>query len=187
MYKILRWREDLDLIEFYKLAEQKGFENNSSQTVMVDCFRKEKEWSVWILYYNDRPVGSVAAHSFPEMGNNAYRICARTCVFSDMVPLPTLRTKNQIVTHQHITSQFYIPICIEWAPKDSRLYITTNENSAGSQRLVHTIFAPAMAQSKQMKKIRDIIYRDTKQTVWELYPDQFYKHLNRYPRWQLYV
>lgn len=183
MYKILPWRDDLDLSEFYQLAKQKGFENNSSQSKMIDCFLNESQWAVWILYYNDQAVGSVAAHSFPEMGNNAYRICARTCVFSDMIPTPTLRTRNQIITHQHVTAQFYIPICIEWAPKGSKLYITTNERSSGSQRLVHNIFAPAMAQSGQMKRIKDLTYRGTEQTVWELYPEQFYEQLNKYPRW----
>ena len=183
MYKIIPWSADLDLLDFYKQAEEKGFVNNSSQQAMVDCFRKENKWQVWVLYYNDLAVGSVAAHSFPEMGNDAYRIAARTCVFTHLLPTNTLRTKNQIVTHQHVTSQFLIPACIEWVPKGSRMYITSNENDAGTQRLVHRIFGPAMEATGQMKRIKDIFYRGTNQTVWELFPDKFYEQLNKYPRW----
>jgi hypothetical protein len=183
MYKVIPWSEDLDLDQFYITARAKGFENNSSQQMLVDCFRKEKEWQVWILFYNDIAVGSVAAHSFPEMGENAYRIAARTCVFTDHLPTTTLRTRNQIVTHQHVTSQFLIPVCIEWCPKDSKLYITSNENSAGTQKLVHRIFGPAMEGTGQMKRICEMYYRGTYQTVWQLFPDCFYKELNKYPRW----
>jgi hypothetical protein len=183
MYKIIPWTEDLDLSEFYRQAAEKGFVNNSSQKAMVDCFRKEASWQVWILYYNDQAVGSVAAHSFPEMGEHAYRIAVRTCVFSNLLPLDSLRTKNQIVTHQHVTSQFLIPVCIEWVPKGSRVFITSNENEVGTQRLVHRIFGPAMEASNQMKKIKNLFYRGTEQTVWELFPDKFYENLNKHPRW----
>jgi hypothetical protein len=183
MYKIIPWSEELDLSEFYSLAESKGFVNNASQKMLVDCFRKEQKWQVWILYYNNRAIGSVAAHSFPEMGENAYRVAARTCVFTDMLPTNTLRTKNQIVTHQHVTSQFLIPTCIEWAPKGSKLYITSNENDAGTQRLVHRIFGPAMEATGQMQRVKDLFYRGTNQTVWEIFPDKFYEELLKYPRW----
>lgn len=182
-YIIKPFSENLDLSEFYSLAKEKGFDNNASQHMLVDCFRKETEWAVWILYYNNKPVGSVAAHSFPEMGDHAYRIAARTCVFTDMLPLNTLRTRNQIITHQHVTSQFLIPVCIEWAPAGSKLYITSNENSIGTQRLVHRIFGPAMESTGQMKRVCEIHYRGTNQTVWQLFPDRFYEELNKYPKW----
>jgi len=183
MYKIIPWSEDLNLTDFYKVAKEKGFENNASQKAMIDCFRNEKQWQVWILFYNNSAVGSVAAHSFPEMGDDAFRIAARTCVFTNLLPTNTLRTRNQIITHQHVTSQFLIPACIEWAPKDSKLYITSNENEVGTQRLVHNIFGPAMESTGQMKKVKDIFYRGTTQTVWQIYPDKFYEELNRHPRW----
>lgn len=184
MYKVIPWSADLDLHEFYAIAKDKGFENNASQRMLVDCFNNEHVKQVWILYYNDVAVGSVAAHSFPEMGEDAFRIAARTCVFTDMLPTNTLRTRNQIVTHQHVTSQFLIPTCIEWCPPWADLYITSNENDAGTQRLVHNIFGPAMEATGQMKRIKDIQYRGTLQTVWQLFPDKFLEELNRYPRWQ---
>jgi hypothetical protein len=184
MYKIIPWTPDLDLTEFYAEADRRGFVNNASQHAMIDCFRNEKSWQVWILYYNDLPVGSVAAHSFDEvMGEDSYRICARTCVFSDRLPLDTLRTRNQIVTHQHVTSQFLIPACITWAPNWDKLYITSNENTAGTQRLVHNIFGPAMEATGQMKRIKDVDYRGVTQTIWQLFPDRFLEELTKHPRW----
>ena len=183
LYTIKPFSEDLDLTEFYATAQSKGFVNNASQKMLVDSLAKEKEWCVWILYYNNKAIGSVGTHSFPEMGSNAYRIAARTCVFTDMLPITTLRTRNQIVTHQHVTSQFLIPACIEWAPKNSNLYITSNEKSAGTQRLVHRIFGPAMEATGQMKRITEIEYRGTNQTVWQLFPDRFYSELAKYSRW----
>ena len=184
MYKIVPYSETLDLTEFYTEADQRGFKNNSSKKMLVDSFVNEKEWQVWILYFDDKAVGSVAAHSFEEiMGPNSYRIAARTCVFTDKLPTNTLRTRNQIVTHQHVTSQFLIPTCIQWAPKDSRLFITSNESEVGTQRLVHKIFAPAMEETGQMKKIKDVFYRKTWQTVWELFPDKFMQELKKNKRW----
>jgi len=185
MYKIIPWNPDLNLEEFYADARSRGFENNASRKMLIDCFNNEKEKQTWILYYNDRAIGSVAAHSFNNiMGSNSYRIAARTCVFTDRLPTNSLRTRNQIITHQHVTSQFLIPVCIEWAPKGSNLYITSNENDAGTQRLVHRIFGPAMEESGQMKRIKDVFYRGTTQTVWQLFPDKFYEELDKYPRWQ---
>lgn len=183
MYKITKWSPDLDLSEFYATAEAKGFTNNSSQKMLVDSLAKEKEWAVWILYYNNKAVGSVGAHSFPEMGNDAYRIAARTCVFTDMIPTRSLRTRNQIITHQHVTSQYFIPTCISWAPPRSSLYITSNENSVGTQRLVHRIFGPAMEETGQMKRVIELEYRGSLQTVWQLYPGKFFTELEKYPRW----
>ena len=183
-FKIIPWNAEIDLSSFYEQAERRGFMNNANQKMLVDSLAKEKEWCVWILYYNNTAIGSVGAHSFPEMGDNCYRIAVRTCVFSDMLPMDTLRTRNQIVTHQHVTSQFLIPACIDWAPKGSRLFITSNESSVGTQRLVHRIFGPAMEATGQMKRVAQMLYRGTEQTIWQLYPDKFNKELAKYKRWQ---
>lgn len=186
MYNLVQWSENLDLAEFYESAKARGFENNSSQRSMIDCFRNEREWNVWILYYNNMSVGSVAAHSFDDvMGENSYRIAARTCVFTDKLPINNLRTKNQIITHQHVTSQFLIPACINWVPLESRIFITSNENEAGTQRLVHKIFCPAMESEGVMKKIKDVFYRETYQTVWEFFPKKFCEKLEKYRRWKI--
>jgi hypothetical protein len=186
MYKIIPWSKDLDLTEFYAEAEQKGFYNNASQKLLVDCFDKEKHKQIWILYYNDKAVGSVGAHSFPEMGEDAYRIAVRTCMFTDKLPGAYgsgLRTISVITQHQNPTAQFLIPACIDWTPPWADLYITSNETKVGSQRRVHRTFGPALERLGQMKYIKEIEYRGTTQSVWQLYPDKFLEALSKFPRW----
>jgi len=183
MYKIIPFSDDLDLEIFYRKAKGKGFINNASKHMLVDCFKKERKHQTWILYYNNNPVGSVAAHSFDEMGKNSYRIAARTCVLTDEIPTPTLRTRNQIVTQQHVTGQFLIPACIEWAGKKNNLYITSNNLEGGSQRLVHNVYFPAMVKTGQAEEICEMEYRGTWQTVWKLDVKKFYQTLNAHPRW----
>ena len=186
MFEIKKWSADLDLAEFYDTANTRGFVNNASQKLLVDSLAREREWCVWILYYNNKAIGSVGAHSFPEMGENAYRIAARTCVFTDHLDGAygsALRTISVITKHQNPTAQFLIPTCIEWAPQGASLYITSNENPVGTQRRVHTIFGPALERHGVMKRITEIEYRGTNQTVWQLYPDIFLSELAKYPRW----
>lgn len=177
-YTITPFSEDLDLAEFYAEASARGFENNASQKAMVDCFQNERAWQVWILYYNDRAVGSVAAHSIEE----GYRICARTCVLTHLLPTDTLRTRNQIATHQHITSQFFIPTCIEWVG-DADMYITTHPSDVGTQRLVHSIWAPQMQKTGVLTPAFEKHYRGHLQTFWKLNTKVFLDQLNQYPRW----
>jgi len=176
--------DDLDLELFYKKAKEKGFENNSTKHMLVDCFKNERKSQTWILYYDNSPIGSVAAHSFDEMGKNCYRIAARTCAFTDEIPTPTLRTRNQIVTQQHVTGQFLIPACIEWAGRKNNLYITSNNLEGGSQRLVHTVYFPAMVKTGQAEHICDMLYRGVMQSVWKLNVDKYYEVLGKNPRWQ---
>lgn len=184
MYKIVPFSDDLDLEEFYTKARDKGFENNSSRFWLKDCFRNERESQTWILYYNNRPVGSVAAHSFDEMGQNAYRIAVRTCVFSDELPINNLRTIKGITTHQNVTAQFLIPTCIEWAGRDKRLFITSNDSEVGSQRLVHKIFFPALEKTGQVELVCEMEYRGTWQSVWQLNVNRFYEELEKHGKWQ---
>lgn len=184
MYKTVPFSKDLDLSEFYAKAKAKGYENNTSEFWIKDCFRNERESETWILYYNNKPVGSVAAHTFDEMGEYSYRIACRTCVFTDELSQKALRNvKKTILEHQNPTAQFLIPTCIEWAGRDKNLYITSNELEGGSQRLVHKIYFPALQKSGQVENCGEITYRGTLQTVWKLHVDKFYKELNKHERW----
>ncbi len=178
-YRILPFSENLDLNQFYITAKSKGFKNNSNQQMLVDCFRKEREWQVWILFYNDLAVGSVAAHSIEE----GYRICARTCVLSELLPLNTLRTKNQIITHQHVTAQFFMPTCINWVNNRGDIYITSHPSNVGTQRLVHNIWGPSLEKTGVLKKSFEKFYRGHLQTFWKLNSDVFLEQLKLYPRW----
>jgi hypothetical protein len=186
-YKIVPWSEELNLSEFYKEADKRGFENNSSKHMLIDSLSKERAWAVWILYFKDKPVGSVGAHSFDDvMGPNSYRIAVRTCVFTDQLDGPystALRTISVITKHQNPTAQFLIPTCIDWCPKRANLYITSNESKVGTQRKVHNIFGPAMEKQNVMKKVKDVFYRGTLQSVWKFDADVFLNQLSKVPRW----
>jgi hypothetical protein len=184
MYKIVPWNKDLDLSNFYQDAEKRGFFNNASEKMLIGSFKNEKEKQVWILYYNDEPIGSVAAHSLDIFSDqNSYRIAARTCVFSDKLPLTSLRTPKQIIEHQHVTAQLLIPACIEWAGIDKNLYITSHPSPVGTQKLVHNIFCPLLERSGVLKKIVDKDYRGHVQTFWKLEPQLFLDQLNKFGRW----
>lgn len=185
MFNLVEWSPTLDLTEFYKEAERRGFVNNSSQRVMIDCFKNEKEWNAWILYQNDKPVGSVAAHSFNDvMGENSYRILTRVCTFAEARKSTGLITPKRLVAeHQNLTDQFLLPKCIEWVNGRGRMFATSNASKEASQRLVHSYYFPTLAKLGIVSKIKDVHYRSTDQTVWEIHPEQFLENLKRYPRW----
>jgi hypothetical protein len=183
-FKMVEWTSDLDLTEFYAQAKNRGFENNASQQMLVDCFQKERQKAIWMLYYKDIIVGSVVSHSLDMFGENSFRICARTCVFTDLIPITHVRTrKRTIQEHQNITAQFYIPKCIEWAGKDSNLYISTNDSPVASQRLVHTIYCPALMETGAISSSTVHHYRGHDQTFWKLNNQKFLDQLDTYGKW----
>lgn len=184
MFYLKDWNKDLDLSNFYKEANRRGFVNNSNQKNMIDCFKNEDKWNAWILYQNEEPIGSVAAHSFGDvMEEDSYRVLTRVCAFADKSPNKGLLTLSKMVKeHQHFSDQFFLPKCIEWANSD-KIYSTSNNSTIASQQLVHRFYFPTLEDIGIVKKIKDLIYRNTYQTVWQIYPDKFLKHLNKYPRW----
>jgi hypothetical protein len=184
-FKIVEFTDDLDLTYFYTEAEKRGFVNNVSKKVMVDCFRNEREKQVWILYQNNTPIGSVAAHSFDEvMGPNTYRVLTRVCTFGEARPTQGLVTpKRLIAEHQNLTDQFLLPTCINWVNKRGRIFATSNASKNASQRLVHSYYFPTLEKIGVVSKIKEVFYRYTDQTVWEIYPDKFYENLAKFPRW----
>lgn len=185
MFKLKEWTQNLDLTDFYTEAARRGFVNNSSQKAMIDCFRNEKEWNAWILYEHNRAIGSVAAHSFDDvMGPNSYRILTRVCTFAEGRKDKGLITPKRLVAeHQNLTDQFLLPACINWVAGRGRMFATSNASKEASQRLVHSYYFPTLAKLGIVKKIKDVHYRYTDQTVWEIHPDKFFENLERYPRW----
>ena len=184
MYKTVEWHERLDLTNFYNEASRRGFVNNSSQKAMIDCFRNEREWNAWILYNDDSAVGSVAAHSFDDVMPGGYRILTRVCTFAEERKGAGLITPKRLVAeHQNLTDQFLLPQCIEWVGGRGRMFATSNASKEASQRLVHSYYFPTLAKLGIVSKIKDVHYRHTDQTVWEIHPDKFYANLKLYPRW----
>lgn len=192
MYKIVPYNDSLDLSFFYEESSKRGYTNNNSKKSLIDSIYSEKEHVIFILYYNNTPIGSIGAHSFPELGSNSYRIAARTCVFSNLAPTPkwytnqrTLGTLNGLNSHQHVTSQFLIPACLQWTPLCSKLYITTNNDNTAKQKSVHTLFAPLMEKKGILKYEKDMLYRGSLQTIWMFDREAFTNDLKNYPRWEL--
>jgi hypothetical protein len=184
MFKLVEWHKDLNLSEFYTEADRRGFKNNNSQKTMIDCFRNEREWNAWILYNDNRPIGSVAAHSFDDVMPGGYRILTRVCTFAEERKDKGLITPKRLVAqHQNLTDQFMLPQCIEWVSGRGRMFATSNASKEASQRLVHSYYFPTLAKLGIVEKIKDVHYRHTDQTVWEIHPDKFYENLNRYTRW----
>lgn len=184
MYKIIPWSTELNLDSFYKKASERGFENNSTEKQLVHCFANERKSQVWILYQNEEPIGSVAAHSLDILGPNSYRICARTCTFTEANPRTSLSTANVIFNqHQNLTAQFFIPTCIDWCGVDSNMYISSNNSPVGTQRLVHRLYCPSLEKIGTLTKTCDMEYRGHLQTFWKLNVETFNEQLNKYPRW----
>jgi hypothetical protein len=184
MYAVKEWQPEMDLTEFYTEASRRGFINNSSKKAMIDCFRNEREWNVWILQHNNKAIGSVAAHSFEDvMGPGSYRILTRVCTFGEARPKKGLTTAKRLCAeHQNLTDQFLLPKCIEWAGRE-KLYATSNTSKEASQRLVHSIYFPTLEKIGVVTRVKDVYYRHTKQTVWEINVEKFEENLTRHPRW----
>lgn len=184
MHKLIEWSPSLDLTDFYADAERRGFVNNSSQKAMIDCFQNEREWNAWILYDGNRAIGSVAAHSFDDVMPNSYRILTRVCTFAEARKNKGLITiKRLIAEHQNLTDQFLLPKCIDWVAGRGRMFATSNTSKTASQRLVHSYYFPTLAKLDIVSKIKDIHYRSTDQTVWEIHPNKFFENLTKFSRW----
>lgn len=184
MHKVIEWNASLDLTKFYESAKKWNFVNNSSQSVMIDCFNNEKEKNFWVLYKNEQPIGFVGAHSFDDvMGPNSYRIMTRCCVIPEYQNKKGLNTTHSlIVSHQNATDQFFYEPCINWAGTEN-IYATSNFNKQATQRLVHTKYFPMLEKIGLVTKIKNVFYRGTEQTVWKIHAKEMLDDINRYPRW----
>lgn len=181
---MIEWSEDLDLTDFYRMATERGFVNNSSQKQMIDCFKKERDFKAFILYKDTIACGSVVYHSLPELGEKSYRICARTASFSEFMPNFGLLTKKRMIHQlQHITTQIYIPKQIECLGRDKDLFISSNNSPEASQRIVHNTWCPEMERIGLLSKHCELEYRGHLQTFWKLNVDKFLSELEKYPRW----
>ena len=184
MFNMREWTQSIDLAEFYQNALSRGYVNNSNQRIMVESLCYEDNWNVWLLEHNDKIVGATAAHSLTIFDKPSFRICARTCVLTNLLPIRSLRSLgNTIIKHQNITAQFYIPKCISWCPADSDLYITTHNSTDASQRQVHQIYCPALEKSGVLTKAHELEYRGHMQTFWKLDRQMFLEQLNSNTKW----
>lgn len=184
MYQIKEYQQGMDISIFYQMCLERGFTNNASPERLIDTFKQQKFFKLWILFYNNLPVGSTAAHDFDDvMGENSYRICARTCVLSDMIPVKHIRTKGGITNHQNVCSQIFIPVILNALPNDSRCYITSSDKDEASMKQVNGIWAKLLSKQGVLEKVKDVFYRGADQTVWFLNSEQFFKQLKQHSQW----
>jgi hypothetical protein len=184
MFQIKEYSDSLDLTEYYHLANSRGFYNNDTKEKLVDTWLHMDRWQVWLLYYNEQIVGSIAAHSLEELGvlGDAYRIAARTCTFDDLTgQRKSLRTANTIIAkHQNLTAQLLLPLCIEWAGKDKDLYISSNENDTGTQKYVHRLYCPGLKKIGILEEPVELEYRNAMQSFWRMDVTEFYRQMDEY-------
>jgi tetratricopeptide (TPR) repeat protein len=51
------------------------------------------------------------------------------------------------------------------------------------QQFVHSYYFPTLEKLGIVTNIKEVHYRGTDQTVWQIHGDKFLENLNRYPRW----
>jgi len=185
MFKVVPWSSDLELSQFYNDAAQRGFINNSSEEQMINCLKDEQRWNTWIVYFRGRAVASSGAHSLGFMPG--YRICARTCVLTDLIGINISLARKTITKHQMITPQIFMPTAIEWAGKGEDIYITTHDTDVAGHKKVHTTYMPMLEKQGTFTRYADIEYRGKLQTFWRVNVDVLYQQLEDNVRWPYYL
>lgn len=173
MFSVKEFSEQLDLTEFYKTAKERGYYNNCNQTVLHDNMKHLNDYKTFLLYYEETVVGSVCLHSLEELnilGDNAYRVGARTCLFPDLIG-GTRKFSMQNYNNNpfsHYSTQLLFPMCIKYCGIDTPMYVSTNENEVGTQIKVHRIWAKVMHRLGYLIDPVELDYRNNFQTFWKI-------------------
>lgn len=181
MLKLVEFNENLNLQSFYDECTKRGLINNNSQEKIYDSFKRYNKFQTWILFKDKNPVGSVVTHSFEDYKPNSYRILARTCVLSDKSPFKFIRTIKNIKEHQHIVARYFLPNCIEWCGIESDMYITTHPENTGTMKAVHNVFIKVLVNKGLVKKVDEIYYRNSLQTIWKVNGRKLLEDIKKYP------
>ena len=173
MFSIKEFSEDLDLTDFYNLAEKKQYYNNCNQEVLHDNMKHLNDYKTYLLYLNDVVVGSVCLHSLEELnilGDNAYRIGVRTCSFPEFL---TGDRSHKVHNYNdkplnHLTAHILLPMCIKYCGVDTPMYISTNNNQIGSQVKVTRVWAKVMSRHGYIYDPIELDYRNNFQVFWKV-------------------
>lgn len=185
MFSIKEFSENLDLTDFYKNAEAKGYYNNCNQEVLIDNMRHFNDYKVWLLYWKDKCVGSVGVHSLEELGilgKNAYRIAVRTCLLQDQLEgershrVHNYRHKPM----NHAASQMLIPMCIKYCGYNTPMYVSTNNSKDGIQYKVNRTWASIMHNQNYLEDAVELDYRNQFQNFWKLRPHYYVEKLREH-------
>jgi hypothetical protein len=185
MWLVEKYNGTQDLTDFFIEAEKKRFFNNSNADMLLNYIEKQEDSALFLLYNNDRIVGTAISHSLKELGIlgvNAYRIAARICVLSNLIEgkrnhnsLRNLRGAPR--PHDHPSAQFLIPACIEHCGRDKPLYISTHASKVAKQAAVHRYWAPEWRKQGFLEEPIELEYRGTFQSFWKFKVDNFYKEM----------
>lgn len=167
---------DLPLQDFMDECSRRGLDNNSTIEQLYG-FRNEPEHVLFLLKEDDKVIGTFGAHTL-DLFENAYRICVRACILTDRTEHSSLRTVNQIRTHQNLLAKYGLSSCIEWVNDPTKnLYITTHPSKVGAMRLMHNIVLPEFEKTGMVQKIGDFYYRSSNQTFWKVFPEKYYEQI----------
>ena len=181
MFRLVEFDESLNLSDFYKECDEKGYTNNNSQKRIWDRFKKYKKHNTWIFYRDFTPMGSVVAHSFDEYKKDSFRVLVCTCVLEKHTKYNFIGQASQFKKHQHFTAQFYIPKMIEWCGINSNMFITTHPSETGKTKKVHNFAMRVWSNMGLVEKTEDIQYRGVNQTVCKLNAEEWLKQLKEHP------
>lgn len=173
MFSIKEFSEDLDLTSFYKTAKERGYYNNCNQEVLHDNMKHLDDYKTYLLYWDKTIVGSVCLHSLEELnilGDNAYRVGARTCLFPDLIGgVRKFGMQNYSSNpFSHYTTQLLFPACIKYCGINAPMYVSTNENETGTQIKVHRIWTKVMHRLGYLIDPVELDYRNNFQTFWKI-------------------
>lgn len=115
MFKIIPYSKDLDLTKFYQQAKEQGYYRHTDPSVFN--YDRELRSQAWIVYQEDNPIASFAAHTLiPRQefrGTIAYMIWNSMCVLKYQ-PIKTFGPSEFYDQHQNFHSQIVSPTCIKW-------------------------------------------------------------------------
>jgi hypothetical protein len=173
MYKIVQWRQNLNLSTFYEKALAKQYMNNINQEVMVNQLKNENVWKGFVLYRDLDPIGFTSLHSIFDIDPKGYRILCRTALIESP---ERVISRDSVRKHKHLTSRYLAPACLNSV--EGNCYISTNKSKVASQRLVHNIFMPIWKEMGIAEDVFKTNYRGHEQTFWLINKQAFLESLD---------
>ena len=167
---------DQPLQDFMDECARRGLENNST-IEKLNLFKSQPRNVLFLLKKDERVVGTFGAHTL-SLFDNAYRICARACVLTDHTEHNSLRTVNQIKTHQNVLARYGLDACIKWVnDPNANIYISTHPSEVGAMKLMHRIVLPAFEKTGFVQCVGDHLYMKHVQTFWKVFPEKYYEQI----------
>lgn len=176
-YYVEEFKEvDEPLQRFMDECSNRGLVNNAT-IEKLNLFKNEPRNVLFMLKKDDTVIGTFGAHTL-DLFENAYRICARACILTDQTEHSSLRTVNQIRTHQNVLARYGLDACIKWVnDPNANLYISTHPSDVGAMKLMHRIVLPVFEKTGLVERVGDFTYKKNIQTFWKVNPAKYYEQI----------